>query len=298
MEFSSDSVVGTSGTLTIKNENSNSNTASVFQPRFTGSGFDFDLPIILEDPHSVGTGVKSVELQGGNTTGVQTFSGVISGGGSIRRVNSGGTTVLTGANTYSGGTAIDGGTLLVNNASGSGTGTGAIAINSGGTLGGTGALAGAVTLNTGGAIAPGTSIDSLDVGALAVSGGTLSFELGAPSTSDLLNVTGTDSLTITSGLVDLIDTGGLATGTYTLIDYVGTPLTNTTVDLLSFQNVPGGFNYDLVDNATNTTIDLVVTTLGSGAGGAVPEPGSVLLAAMALSWTLVGCNRRSRRPKG
>jgi autotransporter-associated beta strand protein len=298
MEFSSDSVVGTSGTLTIKNENSNSNTASVFQPRFTGSGFDFDLPIILEDPHSVGTGVKSVELQGGNTTGVQTFSGVISGGGGIRRVNAGGTTVLTGANTYSGGTAIDGGTLLVNNASGSGTGTGAVVVNTGGTLGGTGSLSGAVTLNTGGTIAPGTSIDSLDLGALAVSGGTLSFELGAPSTSDLLNVTGADSLTITSGLVDLIDAGGLGAGTYTLIDYSGTPLTNATVDLLSFQNTPGGFNYDLVDNATNTTIDLVVTTLGSGTGGAVPEPGSVLLAAMALCWALGGCNGRSRRRKG
>ncbi len=48
---------------------------------------------------------------------------------------------LTGANMYSGGTTVSGGTLRVNNASGSGTGTGAVNVT-GGTLGGTGTISG------------------------------------------------------------------------------------------------------------------------------------------------------------
>ena len=55
--------------------------------------------------------MKSNELQGGNTTGTQTFSGPISGGGSLRRTAAGGETVFSGHNTFSGGTTVDDGTL-------------------------------------------------------------------------------------------------------------------------------------------------------------------------------------------
>lgn len=51
---------------------------------------------------------------------------------------------LTGANTYSGTTKVEAGTLIVN---GSHSGTGAITVNSGATLAGKGTLAGAVTMN-------------------------------------------------------------------------------------------------------------------------------------------------------
>ena len=54
-------------------------------------------------------------MQFGNLSDTQTFSGVISGGGSVRRVNGGGTTVLSGANTYTGNTSIDAGTLSITN---------------------------------------------------------------------------------------------------------------------------------------------------------------------------------------
>jgi len=47
---------------------------------------------------------------------------------------------LTGANTYSGGTTVSTGTLLANNTSGSATGTGALTVNSGATLGGKGII--------------------------------------------------------------------------------------------------------------------------------------------------------------
>jgi autotransporter-associated beta strand protein len=73
------------------------------------------LPIVVSSTVNVGTGAKSSELQGGNTSGTQTFSGVISGGGSVRRVNAGGTTILSGANTYTGTTSVDAGTLSITN---------------------------------------------------------------------------------------------------------------------------------------------------------------------------------------
>ncbi|PYL09931.1 MAG: hypothetical protein DME33_02745 [Verrucomicrobia bacterium] len=82
----------------------------------------------------------------GNSLGT-TFSGVIQDGGSLTKVGQG-TLILTNANTYTGGTTIESGALVLNNPSGSGTGTGAVQVNAG-VLGGRGMIAGAVTLGTG-----------------------------------------------------------------------------------------------------------------------------------------------------
>ena len=84
MEFDSNSIVGTSGSLTISNLNTGTGN-TVFKPSFTGNGFNFGLPITISSATGSGTNVKSNELQSGNTTGTQTFSGPISGGGSYRR---------------------------------------------------------------------------------------------------------------------------------------------------------------------------------------------------------------------
>jgi autotransporter-associated beta strand protein len=48
-----------------------------------------------------------------NTSGSHTFSGVISGNGNYVRNGEGGTSVLSGANTYTGNTTIDAGTLSI-----------------------------------------------------------------------------------------------------------------------------------------------------------------------------------------
>jgi autotransporter-associated beta strand protein len=68
-------------------------------------------------------------------------------GGSLKKLGRG-TLTLTGANTYTGNTAVAGGTLLVNNVDGSGTGTGPVTVLRG-TLGGRGTIDGPVTLGTG-----------------------------------------------------------------------------------------------------------------------------------------------------
>jgi autotransporter-associated beta strand protein len=82
--------------------------------------------------------------------------------------------VLTNANTYTGTTLVSGGRLMVNNTTGSGTGTGIVTARGtvanatgGGTLGGTGSIAGLVNIGSttasqqGGILSPGNNILSL-----------------------------------------------------------------------------------------------------------------------------------------
>ncbi len=88
-----------------------------------------------------------------NTNSV--FEGKISNG-SLKKVGTGIFTLST-ANSYDGGTSISGGTLVVNNASGSATGTGTVSVQNNGTLTGTGAVAGAVNIVSGGTLKPGSN---------------------------------------------------------------------------------------------------------------------------------------------
>src|SRR5439155_9641478 len=193
----------------------------------------------------------------GTSFGVQSgsISAILAGGGAMTKSSSG-TVILTGANTYSGGTAINGGILRVNGAGG--TGSGDVNVNSTGTLAGNGSIAGNVFVNSGGHVAPGNSIDTISLATLTLgSGSVLDMELGAPTSSDRINVTTGSGLTLNGGEVDLTDTGGLDVGTYTLIDYSGTLLGS--LSNLTLGPTPGGFVYSLVDNAGNTSIDLTVS---------------------------------------
>jgi autotransporter-associated beta strand protein len=90
---------------------------------------------------------------GSNNQGT-TFSGIIQDGGAdggrhgtATKVGSG-TLTLTGLNTYTGGTVVEEGTLLVKTAKGSATGPGPVQVNAG-TFGGRSNLSGAVTVGSG-----------------------------------------------------------------------------------------------------------------------------------------------------
>jgi autotransporter-associated beta strand protein len=75
-----------------------------------------------------------------------------------------GNLTLNGASSYTGLTIIEDGTLTLNNTSGSGTGTGNVIVQSGGTLSGTGVISGKVTVESNGVISPGDkNIDSLKI---------------------------------------------------------------------------------------------------------------------------------------
>lgn len=131
-----------------------------------------------------------------NTT--NTFAGVIAdaGGAYLASLIKTGTgmLVLSGANTYSGGTTVNGGTLMVNTATGSGTGSGVVTLT-GGTLSGTGIISGAVTVNSGAMLAPGNqAIGTLTFSnALTLkSGSTSFFEIRkSPLTNDVAKISGT-----------------------------------------------------------------------------------------------------------
>jgi fibronectin-binding autotransporter adhesin len=88
-----------------------------------------------------------------NRSDTYTFSGVISGSGTLNQIGSG-TTVLTGDNSYAGATNVQASSLLVN-----GNQTAAIGLTtvaSGAALGGTGIVGGDVIVADGGAISPGS----------------------------------------------------------------------------------------------------------------------------------------------
>jgi fibronectin-binding autotransporter adhesin len=109
---------GNTGVITLGGNSSSSST-------FSGS-------IFLGTNSGVGKGVTLTATSGGTTT----FSGVIqdpsgvSGPGLVRKSGAG-TVVLSGVNTYAGGTSIDGGTLSISQSSNLGANAGGLTINAG-----------------------------------------------------------------------------------------------------------------------------------------------------------------------
>ncbi|MCP3939439.1 MAG: hypothetical protein GY708_29180, partial [Actinomycetia bacterium] len=92
-----------------------------------------------------------------------TYDGVISGSGNIVKASAGVLT-LTGENTTTGSTSVySSGTILVNNTTGSGTGSGGVWVGAlgTGTLGGTGTIDGVITVRNGGILAPGDGVGVL-----------------------------------------------------------------------------------------------------------------------------------------
>ncbi|GAT35447.1 PEP-CTERM protein-sorting domain-containing protein [Terrimicrobium sacchariphilum] len=108
---------------------------------------------------SGGGGTLAMNIAGTTALTVQSgsFSGVLkdqSAGTKILALSktTSDTLILTGsANTYSGGTTVSGGTLLINNASGNALGTGAVIVNAG-ALGGSGFTAANITVGNGSGI--------------------------------------------------------------------------------------------------------------------------------------------------
>jgi autotransporter-associated beta strand protein len=151
-----------------------------------------------------------------NTT--NTYAGVIADAGvtSLIKTGTGMLVLANGSSTYSGGTTVNGGILMVSNTTGTATGTGNVAVNSTGTLAGAGIISGAVSVNLGGTIAPGptSGFGTMTLSNnLTLSGGstTLIQLRHSPRTNDSALISGTLTEAGTLKVVDA-GVGGFAAG--------------------------------------------------------------------------------------
>ena len=211
-------------------------TASGGSARFIAlTGGSFDISKLL----SAGTTAGSIEGAGtyflgsktltvGSNNLSTTVSGVISDGGagggiggSLTKIGAG-TLTLTAANTYTGATAVNGGTLVVN---GSIAASSLTTINAGGTLSGTGTV-GNLTVANGGIFAPGPPGGTgamIVAGNLAVQPGGIYFVQSNGAGNSIANVTGTATLTggsvratvasLRPASIDILHAGGGLGGT-------------------------------------------------------------------------------------
>lgn len=183
-----------------------------------------------------GSAIKRFE-QVNVAAGTATLSGVVSG----TTLNKGGagTLVVTAANETTGLVTVEQGTLVVNNTTGSGTGSGNVFVDTGAILAGDGFIAGDVELS--GILAPGNSIGTLEVGGdVTWNGGAENawqFELGLDDVSDRLLIGG-DFLK-GAGVEFVFDfLSGATTGEFVLVQWDGT--TDFVAGDFSYVNLGGG----------------------------------------------------------
>ncbi|OYW76827.1 MAG: hypothetical protein B7Z37_07140 [Verrucomicrobia bacterium 12-59-8] len=212
-----------------------------------------------------------------------------------------GTWIMTGPSTYSGGTTVSAGTLLVGNSSmiGSATGTGAVDVSAGATLGGNGRIEAAadksITL-LGGTLSVGIpSATSAGMLQIVTSGtGTLSLDQNSTIVLDLFSGVGQDN-TLNASAADILAVSGTFTlGTGTILK-VSNPnnLTSFTAndqwklfDWSSLSSpVTGTFaSFDLPTLGNSLQWDLTqIYTTGILLIAPAPEPSRLLLLFLALA---------------
>jgi fibronectin-binding autotransporter adhesin len=247
-------------------------------------------------------GTKTVTFAGPGNINVSTTA-IANGSGTVAVNVTGGKTTFNVANTYTGGTNVSGGSLFVNNTTGSGTGTGNITVTgSGTTLGGSGTMTGAVSVASGNNLAPGASgVGStaiLKTGALTLSSGS-NFQIDL---NGLMVGTGYDQLGVTGG-ASIAGSHLLVTiGTTFIQANVGSQfdiLSNITAGAISgqFQGLSEGATFQVGAD------DFTITYLGNAGDGtngndivltltAVPEPSTWVAGGLAFAALLYTQRRR------
>ncbi len=226
-------------------------------------------------------------------TSTMELNGVISGGGGINKTFSG-TLMLGGNNTYSGGTTITTGSLLVTNTEGSATGTGAVTVAAARILGGNGFIApdAGNNVTVSGILSPGVNNEGvLTFGMSGASkldfaaGSSIEMTLGTSSdliaflaAGDWLSGSGNTLLSLTLGAGFSYD------NSYVIFQDV------TTIGF-SFAGVTGYDAGSYTHNFSQVGDDYVLSFT------AVPEPSAVLLLGCAGLAGLVSWRVRKNRTK-
>jgi autotransporter-associated beta strand protein len=166
--------------------------------------------------------------------------GVISGAGNLTKTGAG-KLVLNGANEYSGDTTVSAGSLVIS------ASANAAAVAQ---------LSGALKIPSSQARLTFTSADrvftikSMDV----APGVTFGFTLDGTKASKII-VQDSGGLNAPGAIIDVNAPGTITPGTYTLIDYEGTPVAAE----FTLGTTPAGHTFQLVTNEQQTSIDLVVS---------------------------------------
>jgi T5SS/PEP-CTERM-associated repeat protein/autotransporter-associated beta strand protein len=231
----------------------------------------------------------TIEVASGLTTAL---SGTITGEGNLAKTGAG-SLVLSGANTYTGATSVDAGSLFVNGSLANTT----VTVANGATLGGSGSIGGSTTLQSGAQLAPGafgaTGALAFSNNLTLVGGAILDFQLGA--TSDLIRVSGgilTGSIGAGGLTLNLSDAAGfdpLTGGTFTLFNFSGADLADFDASDFTFGTLLSGTTLD----GYSLNLDLNARTLSvSYSASAIPEPSTYAALAGALVLGLAFWRRR------
>jgi fibronectin-binding autotransporter adhesin len=255
---------------------------------------------------TAGVGAATLSAGGNNTS--TTFSGVLQNantaeGRLLALTKAGtGTLILSGTNTYTGATTVSAGTLRVTGSLAAGS---AVAVNSGGTLGGTGTVGGAVAVNSGGTIAPGNSIGTLRVGGTTwAGGGGYAFEYNAAATTP---IPGTDNDLLKGGGTATLSLAGLSSGNRFKLAVTatgsgaGSPVTYRFAEYDTITGASAGDVSGLFDVTGDFRGTPIVTLTLDGAGldflavtfQPVPEPA----AGLGLAAAGLGLARAARRKR-
>lgn len=223
------------GTLVLSGVNTYSGTTTINSPAV----------LVIGGAGQLGSGSYSGAIVNNgtfnyNSAAGQTLSGIISGGGQLRKNNSGVLT-LAGANTYTGSTMVSAGTLALGN--GGSIGASTVTVASSATL----ANVTSTTRNIGGA----TTFSSGALGLLTATG---SATIGKISVSGNLTLNG-NALTVN------VTGPALAVGTYRLLDCTGTLSGSANpVPTITGTALPGGYTASITTTPGGAGhVDLVVT---------------------------------------
>jgi outer membrane autotransporter protein len=268
------------GTLAVAADNNLGNTAGVLA--FGGGTLQYLAGFSSNRGVTVNASGGTIDTNGNNAT----LGGSIGGVGSLTKTGAGALT-LTGISSYSGATAVNVGTLIVNGS----IANSAVTVNAGAMLSGIGTV-GATTIASGGTFAPGNSPGTMTVaGNLAFQSGALYVVQVNPSTASSVNVTAGGSATLAGTVQASFASGSYATRTYTILSAAG-GLGGTTFNTLTTGNLPAGFTASLSYTATDAILNLTATLGQSAVGPSAPGQPSAPSgpSALACAFSINQCN--------